>query len=93
MITDDVMQQNELIGLVVGGGLVALIALVAASVFTVQQQTIAGELRDERLVQIGDIGVATRGNRRVDLGVEAIFRPNRAAWTQSCGGRPPRCVL
>jgi regulator of protease activity HflC (stomatin/prohibitin superfamily) len=41
VITDVIMQHNELIGLVVGGGVIALIALIAASVFTVQQQTVA----------------------------------------------------
>jgi len=35
------MQHNELLSLVVGGGLIALIALLCASIFTVQQQTIA----------------------------------------------------
>jgi len=35
------MARNELMGLIIGGGALAVIALIAASVFTVQQQTVA----------------------------------------------------
>jgi hypothetical protein len=40
----------------------------------VEQDAVAREARRQRLVEVGHVGVATDGDRGVQLGVEGVFR-------------------